>query len=200
MGIELILILVTSALFFGGIIYGARHLMLNVVNPNGKGAHKKTAAILNQYALIRGFKVLSGISLSVKGKTYMIENMLVGFFGILIVTTLGGRGEYYGQLDGKEWQRVLGDNRNSFPNPVKEQDGAMAALRGILSDKKLYNIPMEGEVYLTSKSKKTALYITNNGKILLPGTLAPYLRKTKFDKDTGLDVAKVVETIKENCI
>ncbi|MCL2056000.1 MAG: NERD domain-containing protein [Oscillospiraceae bacterium] len=198
MNLERVLIAIAAVLFAGAGIYVARHLLLNVLNPDGKGAHRKTAAILQKYALIRGFKVLSGVTLRFKGDAFTIENMLVGFFGILIVSTMGGRGEYYGQIDGKQWQRVLGDEKKSFPNPIAEQDRAVAALRGVLSAKKLYNIPIEGLVYLSSGSKKTSLYVTHGGRILLPGQLAPYLRRTKFDKDTGLDVGKIEAAVREN--
>lgn len=196
--VEIILILTLSLFFLvtGGI--GLYLLSINVFNPNGKGAHRKTTRILSKFGAIRRFRVLSNVGYTYKNKVYTVENMLIGYFGILFVHTLGGRGEYYGQIDGKTWQRVLDEKKTTFPNPYLEQQEAIAALRAIFSQNKVFNIPMENIIYLTNRSKKTKLFITNDSQIFLPKKLAPYLDKTKFDKDIGLDINKLVELIETN--
>lgn len=200
MYLELVIILVIAALVIGSIAFGIRLLAVNVLNPEGRGAAKKTARLLGKFALIRGFRVLSNVNLRYKDKTFFIENMMIGYFGILLVHTLGGRGEYYGQMDGKNWQRVLDDKKTVFPNPAAEQEEAMTALRAVFSQNKVFNIPMENIITLTNKSKKTALFITNDGKIFLPGKLQAYLDKTKFEKDTGIDVARLAGIIEANSV
>jgi uncharacterized protein YhhL (DUF1145 family) len=172
-----------------------RYLSINVLNPAGNGAAAKTRATLRRFAGIRRFQVLSDVTVEKKGKTARIENLMIGFFGVLMVHTLGARGEYYGTLDGDQWYVVLDQKRTAFPNPVTEQEKAEAVLRSIFADNKLYSIPIEHIVYISSKSKKTGLFITNSGEILTPGKLWDYLNKTKFEKDIGLDVEKVAKAI-----
>lgn len=198
--IEIILMLLAFFILLGSVAYGIYYLSVNKLNPQGNGAENKTTHILTKFGLIRGFKVLSEVKFQYKGQTYFIENMLIGFFGILIVHTLGARGEYYGQIDGKEWQLVLEDKKQSFPNPVLEQQKAISALRAIFSQNKAFNIPIENIVVLTSKAKKTGLFITNDNIIFLPGQLKPYLHKTKFEKDADIDVDQLAEIIEANRI
>lgn len=192
---------ILSALIAVSVGYLIYHLKINVLNSTGKGAEKKTAAILSKFGRIRGFKILSDITLEVDGKTAHIENMLIGYFGILLVTTCGRRGEYYGTLDGETWTVTdgeaenIGTQKTVLPNPFPEQQRAIAMLRTVFSRGGVYNVPIEGVVYLSSRAKKTRLFITNAGEILLAGKLTPYLNKTKFEKDTGLDVGKLAELV-----
>lgn len=173
------------------VVYLWVYLSANVLNPSGKNAYRATTRLLSRYAGIRRFKVLQNVTLSIDGKTAVVENMLIGFFGILIVHTCGARGEYYGTVDGDSWIITDDTKRTSIKNPLKEQQKAMALMRQVLAGNKLYNIPIENVVALTSRAKKTGLFITNTGQILMPGKLGGYLGKTKFDKDIGLDVEKI---------
>jgi hypothetical protein len=194
-------VLITLVLAFLTVVcaaVGYYLLSVNVLNPEGKGAYRKTRRILAKFAMLRGFRVLTHVTIEHKGKRCAIENMLIGYFGILLVHTLGGRGEYYGQMDGKTWQRTLNEKKTAFPNPVLEQAEAMTALRAIFSQNKVFNIPMENIVSMTNRSKKTGLFITNDNKIFLPGKLRAYLDKTKFEKDVGIDVGKLTEIIEKN--
>lgn len=195
--LEVSLIILLAIALISLLYLGFYLLTIYVLNPSGKGAHKKTTRTLKKYGLIRGFKVLSDVRFTYKGKEHRIENILIGYFGVLIVHTLGGRGEYYGQLDGKEWSRNLDNKKDVFPNPVIAQDEAVAAMRAIFSKSKIFNVPIEPLVVLTNRSNKTKLYITNGNRILLPGKLKPYLDKTKFEKDAGVDVAKIADAIKQ---
>lgn len=169
------------------------YLNREVLNPKGIGAYKITSRILRRFGLIRGFKVLTNIKVG----GVVIENMLIGYFGILIVRTLGAKAEFYGTLDGDSWSLVIGGKKETVDNPVKQLQAEAAALRGFFSGKKVYNIPVETVVYLPSKSSKFALYITNNGEILTAGKLSAYLNTTKFEKDTGLDINKITGALLE---
>lgn len=185
--------------------YLLHYLSVNVLDPAGKGASKKTARILARYGRVRRFKTLTDITLTVDGKTATIETMLIGYFGIFLVHTCGARGGYYGTLDGETWiisedaqQEGGGGSRKTIPNPILEQQRAMALLRSLFSKNKLYNIPMENVVYLSSKARKSGVYITHSGELLLPGKLPGYLDRTKFDRDAGLDVGRLAELVAAN--
>jgi hypothetical protein len=178
-----------------GLVILLHYLFRNVFNPTGKGSAEKTRGILRRFAGIRRFQVLGDLDLEMKGKTAHIENILIGYFGVLMVHTLGARGEYYGTLDGRNWYVMLDEKRTTIQNPLPEQERAEALLRSIFSVNKLYNIPVEHVIYISNKSKKTGLFITHSGEILLPGKLPEYLNKTKFEKDIGLDVGAVKNAI-----
>jgi len=180
--------LLIAALFLLG------YLRREIIDTRGASAPKATARILAKFAFLRRFKVLSGI----KTGDLEIENMLIGYFGILLVQTLGAKGDYYGTLSGGQWSVVFNDKKTQFDNPVLLLKRQEAALRTLLSQKKLYNIPIECIVYISNKSSKTTVSITNNGEILMPGKLAGYLDKTKFEKDLGLDVDKIAKAVTES--
>lgn len=189
--IVIFLISVIIIVFFVLFLY-LRH---EVLEPGEKAAAKATRGILSRFGLLRGFKTLSNVVVKDNGGDVVIENMLIGYFGILLVRTLGARGEYYGTLDGEHWTLTAKDKKQILENPVKHLDREAAALRTALSKSKIYNIPIERIVYLSNKSRKTALYVTHNGEILLSGKLAGYLQKTKFEKDIGLDVKKIEDAV-----
>lgn len=194
------LLLAVFVLCLGAWVF--QYLANNVLNANGKGAAKKTARELKNFSLIRGFKVLSNLELNWQGKTVHIENLLIGYFGILLVTTCGARGGFYGTLDGNSWVLAQGESaeggggkRREIQNPCKEQVQILAMLREILSKKKIYNLPMEHIVYFSNRSRKTTVSITHNGELLLSGKLKGYLGKTKFERDIGIDIAEVAAAI-----
>lgn len=198
----LVMLLVVAVLLGGSLIYLIYYLTVNVFNPEGRGAEKKTARILKNFGRIRGYKVLSDIDLSVDGKAAHIENMLIGYFGILLVSTCGARGEYYGTLDSATWPVTRKDGREKtiIPNPMLAQRQAIAVLRALFAKNNVYKVAIDGVVYLTSRSNKTVICISNNSEILRPGKLSGYLSKDKYQNDAGHDVGKIAELIRQNAL
>ena len=192
-----IFVIVGIPVLIAGII-ALLYYFLHVRNTEGAGAVERTTRLLRRFAVMRRYQVLSNVCFTYKGRDYKIENMLIGYFGILLVHTLGGRGSYYGQMDGDQWQRVLEKDKNVFPNPIKQQEEAIMALRGIFAQNKVYNVPVERIVVLTDTSKKTMMYISHGGQILMPGKLKGMLNKSKYENDAGVDVARVAQVITEN--
>ena len=192
-----IFVIVGIPVLIAGII-ALLYYFLHVRNTEGAGAVERTTRLLRRFAVMRRYQVLSNVRFTYKGRDYKIENMLIGYFGILLVHTLGGRGSYYGQMDGDQWQRVLEKDKNVFPNPIKQQEEAIMALRGIFAQNKVYNVPVERIVVLTDTSKKTLMYISHGGQILMPGKLKGMLNKSKYENDAGVDVARVAQVITEN--
>ena len=186
------LFIFTAVCLFIAALLLLAYLKREMFDTRGKSAPRATARTLGRFAFLRRFKVLSNVNL---GDGLVAENILVGYFGVLLVSTLGAKGDYYGTLSGEQWSVVLNDKKSQFQNPVLLMQRQSVAIRALLSRKKLYNIPIECIVYISSKSSKTTVSITNNGEILMPGKLSGYLDKTKFEKDLGLDVDKIVKSI-----
>lgn len=172
-------------------------LRVNVFNPQGKGAWKRTTRTLRRFALLRQFQVLDHVGLRDEEGAMEIENMLIGYFGILIVTTLGARGTYYGMPDSQEWSVVLGDKKQVFPNPIKQQKRQIAALRTLFTNHNIYKVPIERVIYFTNRSGKTEINVTDDGSMMLPGKLSGYLDRSWFEKDAGIDVKKLAALASE---
>lgn len=171
------------------------YLRQEVIDVSDKSAAKATRGILSRFGLPRGFKVLSNVVLTDGSGETSIENMLIGYFGILLIRTLGTRGEYYGTLDSESWTLAAKDKKHVLENPVKRLEREEAALRAIFSKNKIYNVPIERLVYVSNKSGKTAVYVTHSGEILSAGKLSSYLEKSRFEKDAGLDVKKIASVV-----
>lgn len=198
MNVTFLVILIVAAVLLTGSVVALFHMFsVNVLNPEGKGAAKKTTRILKKFGLIRGFKVLSDLHLEFEGKSAYIENMLVGYFGILLVSTCGARGEYYGTLESERWTvtRKEGREKSVLANPVLEQKKAVTLLRSLFAKNGIYKVGIDTVVYMTSRASKTAVYITHGDEILKPGKLSGFLGRTKFESDAGHDVARIAELI-----
>ncbi|MCL2034007.1 MAG: NERD domain-containing protein [Oscillospiraceae bacterium] len=189
------LFIFTAVCLFIAVLLLLLYLRREMFDTRGKSAPRATARVLSQFAFLRRFKVLSNVNL---GDGLAAENILIGYFGILLIHTLGAKGNYYGTLSGEQWSVVLNDKRTHLQNPVLLMQRQSAAIRTLLSKKKLYNIPIECIVYISNKSSKTTVSITNNGEILMPGKLSGYLDKTKFEKDLGLDIDQIVKSITDS--
>lgn len=167
-------------------------------------AQKHTASILKRFALTRGFRVLSGLELNVDGKTCPTENILIGYFGILVVKTLGERGEYFGETNDRSWTLIQGRTEDSpgekivIPNPLAQMQRTTVAIRTLLVKNGMAKVPVESVVYIADKSKNTFVYVKHDDNIQLPGKLPRYLNREKFEVDTGLDIQKVEQLLTAN--
>jgi hypothetical protein len=190
---ELFVILLCAALLLLWGIGSAVYIYLreNVINAGGKGAEKRMGRILSRYAAIRRFRVLRNLRFEAKEGAVPVEQLMVGFFGVLLVHTVGARGEFYGKLDDKEWVLVRDYKRIPFPNPYQGNQKAIAAIRALFSKNKLHNVPVHQVVVFTNASKKTSVMIAPDEAVLPRGKLKKYLQRTKFDHDAEIDVDRV---------
>lgn len=192
----------TKIVFFAALFAIVITLLITLNNVRRiSNAEKHTASILKRFALTRGFRVLSGCNLTIDGKTFPTENILIGYFGILVIKTLGERGEYFGEVNDRTWTLVQGrtedipGEKTVIPNPLAELQRTTAAIRTLLVKNGMAKIPVESVVYVADKSKNTFVYVKHGDNIQLPGKLTRYLNREKFEADTGLDIQKVEELL-----
>lgn len=154
---------------------------------------QKTASILRRFGKIRDFQVISDITVSDGEKSAHIDDILIGYFGILLVTTCSQRGDYYGTLQDENWvispPEGRGGSRKAIPNPLRQQQQATQVIRSILAQNKQYKVMIDSVVYMSDK--KITVFVKNDEKIIPFGKLSAYLKKTKFESDAGIDVAKL---------
>ena len=185
------------------LVMGALLLRRRSLHKKGVYAKRKVTAILKKYALLRYYKVLTDLELpaaSGGSRTVKIENVLVGFFGLLIVTSIDRKGEFYGKRTDKNWTYMLNgeenaQDRETVPNPIVQNQDALAALRGVFSKEKVYNIPMEAIVVVAGNAKRTKLFISNCPEMFYLKELTKYLAKSKFDKDSQADVERLSQLL-----
>lgn len=174
-----------------------RYLSINVLNPSGKGADAKTRKILRKYALLRNYKVLDNLTFEIKGKPVHVQNVLIGFFGLLFVETRGARGEYYGEVESPRWIFTQENKRQPIENPLYTGQMAIQAVRPALAAKKIFNIPMERVAVISNSSKKTAFYVTQTDLVFTLKKFKGYVHRSKFEEDKEVDVEKVAAVIQE---
>ncbi len=152
---------------------------------------KKTSAILRQYGTIRRFKVIDHLQLNDDKEIVVIPHLLIGYFGILLVSTLDRRGSYFGDAKSAKWVYDDSKFKENIPNPYQENQQAILKIRSLLSKNKIYNVPIEQLIIYDSYAKKSSCFVGSDVPVLRLSKLKGFLQKAKFDKDNGLDVEKI---------
>lgn len=101
------------------LIVGALLLRRYSLHRKGIYGKQRVTAILRKYALLRYFKVLTDLEIptgSNGSQKIRIENVLVGFFGLLVVASIDRKGEFYGKRADKSWTYML-NGREKCPEP-----------------------------------------------------------------------------------
>lgn len=81
------------------------------------------------------YKVLHNITLQNKqGKTTQIDHIIVSIYGIFVVETKNYQGWIYGNEIDRQWTQVIYKKRQQFYNPVKQNQGHINALKGMLPE------------------------------------------------------------------
>lgn len=193
----IILALIVIAIIIA-VIIGWNYLRWEILNPKGKGSDKATRRALLRYALPHNFKVLSNLEIDTGKGLATAENILIGFFGILVVRTCGQRAEYYGEMSGKDWAVI--DNKGlktRIPNPYYENEKAIQAIRALLAKNKIHNIGFENQVVMANKSDKTQVFVLHEDGIILKNKLSAHLNRAKFDEDKGVDPEKIAAVLEQ---
>ncbi len=185
------------------ILFGLVCLAILIISMTWKGTRnpvrlkKRVSSILRKFALLRQYKVLDNLTLTVGTQTVTIDHLLVGNFGLIFVTDLVGRGDYYGELDDKNWVCNTFNKRDeatlrvgSYENPLHHNQNCMKVVREILSAEKIFGIAMEDAAVSTHKRGDFLVTGGTNKAFNLRG-LSPFLNKEKFQVDKGVDVEKI---------
>ena len=153
--------------------------------------HRKVEAQLKRVAAIRKQKVLRDVSFTYGGKTGEFSHMLIGPFGVLVITVLDKRGVYYGDAKGKTW---IFDNtkvKKEIPNPYLAVQKSIEVLRGLFGKNEIYRVPVEHIVVYDSYAKKSGCFVGNEIKRMRLKQLKSYLEREDFEKDNGVDEERI---------
>ncbi len=154
--------------------------------------HENSEAVLRQlrrYAATNDFKVVAPVTAQGSKTTADLDALLVGWFGILGVKCLGYGGTIYGQQGDEEWVQEVNGLRRVFQNPLRCAEQSARAVRDVLFQAKIKNVPVETIVVFTGK--KTELALPRSCGHYTLDQFTTYLKSTRFEEDKKVDVDQV---------
>ena len=176
------------------------YLQKTVRFAKGKYGKQSVKSILQRYAVSRNFKVLENVQIELEGKTQTIDFVLVGFFGVIFVSALQGKGDFYGDFTEEYWSFVDEENQKiRFLNPVFEMDKKIEMFRRVAAHKKMYNIKVEPAIVVVSSKADAPLYLSHvreDNLVMNVSQFKKFLLDEKFEKDNNVDMNALVDLMK----
>lgn len=191
----IILIVVVA---FCAAVFIAWYLMKNLRFTKGNYGKQTVKSILKRFAFPRKYKVLENVSMELDGKTQTIDFVMVGEFGLLFVSALQGKGDFYGDFTEEYWSFVDNEKKVRFLNPVKEMDKKLDMFRRLMAKKKVYNLKIESAVVIVGSKADAPMYLSHVGKeniVMTVNQFKKLLEKEKFEQDNNIDVAAVTDVL-----
>ena len=99
-------IILIAVVAFCAAVFIAWYLMKNLRFTKGNYGKQTVKSILKRFAFPRKYKVLENVSMELDGKTQTIDFVMVGEFGLLFVSALQGKGDFYGDFTEEYWSFV----------------------------------------------------------------------------------------------
>ena len=176
----------------------AWYLQKNIRFSKGNYGKSAVKSALHRYALTHNYKVLENVQMQLDGQTQTIDYVLVGFFGLLFVSALQGKGDFYGDFKEPRWTFVDDEKKVRFDNPVLEMDKKLEMFRRLMAQKKVYNIKVDSAVVISSTKSDIPMYLSHvrdENIVMSLKEFKKFLDAEKFEKDNGLDVEKICDVL-----
>lgn len=191
-------IILIALVAFCAAVFIAWYLMKNLRFTKGNYGKQTVKSILKRFAFPRKYKVLENVSMELDGKTQTIDFVMVGEFGLLFVSALQGKGDFYGDFTEEYWSFVDNEKKVRFLNPVKEMDKKLDMFRRLMAKKKVYNLKIESAVVIVGSKADAPMYLSHVGKeniVMTVNQFKKLLEKEKFEQDNNIDVAAVTDVL-----
>ncbi len=151
------------------------------------------AKVLKSYAARNDCRVLGPLTLTKGERTVTLDCVLVGWFGVLGVKSLGYNGQVYGNPKDAQWLWSSTGKRENFPNPINDCALAARLMREALMQAGVRN-PDSEAVYVFTDSK-VELFIPRDAGAMKLADLRSLLRKDKYHTDKGHDLDKMCQAL-----
>lgn len=204
---QLLLIVAGAVLVAAGLIVGAVMLKNAVLRKNNRMTQHKVSGFLKKFAGIRGFKVIDGLKLKNGEDTVTIDHVLIGFFGMILLTDVNAVGFVYGDYKDDQWLSIQLDkdnqekSRSAFTNPVKASEKCNETMRKLLAANNLYKVGTEAYVVFgDSKAQLTNLKKKNGMPLMTFGQLKSLLGRDKYSADGPVDVKAIYDLLMANAV
>lgn len=148
--------------------------------------------MLKKYCALRSFKTLRDVTLSDRKDTAHADHVIIGFFGIILLQNIQGKGEYFGDDTMDTWTYI--DEKGAkqrIASPYKASVQAEEVLRRRLAQDGVYNVQIESYVVLSGDKEKTMYNGRKNTKILTVAGLKKLLGHSRYEKDNDIDVEQL---------
>lgn len=191
-------IILIAVVAFCAAVFIAWYLMKNLRFTKGNYGKQTVKSILKRFAFPRKYKVLENVSMELDGKTQTIDFVMVGEFGLLFVSALQGKGDFYGDFTEEYWSFVDNEKKVRFLNPVKEMDKKLDMFRRLMAKKKVYNLKIESAVVIVGSKADAPMYLSHVGKeniVMTVNQFKKLLEKEKFEQGNNIDVAAVTDVL-----
>ena len=191
-------IILIAVVAFCAAVFIAWYLMKNLRFTKGNYGKQTVKSILKRFTFPRKYKVLENVSMELDGKTQTIDFVMVGEFGLLFVSALQGKGDFYGDFTEEYWSFVDNEKKVRFLNPVKEMDKKLDMFRRLMAKKKVYNLKIESAVVIVASKADAPMYLSHVGKeniVMTVNQFTKLLEKEKFEQDNNIDVAAVTDVL-----
>ncbi len=191
-------IILIAVVAFCAAVFIAWYLMKNLRFTKGNYGKQTVKSILKRFAFPRKYKVLENVSMELDGKTQTIDFVMVGEFGLLFVSALQGKGDFYGDFTEEYWSFVDNEKKVRFLNPVKEMDKKLDMFRRLMAKKKVYNLKIESAGVIVGSKADAPMYLSHVGKeniVMTVNQFKKLLEKEKFEQDNNIDVAAVTDVL-----
>lgn len=166
----------------------------------GNYGKKTVKSVLRRYAATHNFKLLENVEMELDGSSQTIDFVLVGFFGLIFVSVLQGKGDFYGDFKEEKWTFVDEEQRIRFNNPVIEMDKKLEMFRCIIAQKKVYNLKVDTAIVVVSTKTDVPMYLSNvreNNPVMNVEQFRKMLGNEKYELDNNVDVDTVCKVLRE---
>ena len=192
------LVSITILGVFGFILY--RRSNPAVKKPLGReNRSQRAVSVMRNFARSNSYHIIAPAEFQHGKVVARLDALVIGYFGILAVKSLGYNGEIYGSASDKEWVQINeGGMRNPFPNPITESAADVRAIREALLSAKLRQIPVEVVCVFTEPTAQLALPRSTGHYTL--ADLKSLVQKEKYQEDKGFDLEAIEKALKAGMV
>lgn len=178
------------------VFYAIRTLIFMRFGPKAKGS--KLTKVLGRFCRIRSYRVLQNVKLRYRGQIVTIDNIVIGFFGLIVFTDMKEIGEYYGDAKDEQWVQSMDGGKLKIPNPILTNITNVEALRWLFGRYNLYNLNIEDYVVFSGNHNSTRLFISHATNVISLKKLKMMLKSGRYDQDNDYDVEQLYNIIVKN--
>lgn len=114
---------------FGAVVPG----VVKIFKPKIKGfIGEKTAALLLATLDRKKYRTINDLIIRVEGKSTQIDHVVISNYGIFVIETKNYKGWIVGRESDRYWKQVIFKEKNSFLNPIKQNEYHVKLLKDAL--------------------------------------------------------------------
>lgn len=152
--------------------------------------------IINRYAKLRKHKALSNIRLPYKKSNVLIDNIYIGYFGILVVGNIGFEGELYGNEKDSKWALYEKEGKTPIENQLLKLQQQVDAIRDIFIKEEIYKVDIKSCLVIWKSEKKLKSFV-NCDYIFRLNEFKRYITRSQFEQDKGIDIDKIISAFEK---